>query len=63
MCLTGGTLVFTATVSGPTGSPTPTGSMNWTITAPRQAVGSVLVQLGAYGVVERSHVYVLHYRR
>ena len=33
---TGGTLVFTATVSGPTGSPTPTGSMNWTITAPSQ---------------------------
>lgn len=30
----GATVVFTATVVGPTGSPAPTGSMSWTISAP-----------------------------
>ncbi len=46
---TGGTLVFTATVSGPTGSPTPTGSMNWTITAPNELVAPCSSSTGPTG--------------
>ena len=54
----GSTLTFTATVTGPSGDPTPTGTMNWAITPPS---GSALVLLHDRSdwFVERGDVHLL----
>jgi hypothetical protein len=47
---TGATLVFTATVSGPAGAPTPTGVLAWTITGGAAACSSTTGPSGASNV-------------
>ena len=59
----GSTFTFTATVTAPSGDPTPTGTMGWAITPPGGGFDLLLLDHGADWRFQRGDLHLLHQQR